>query len=163
MQAFLPLHSMFFGISSKKSVAGLLIRISFGLALLFHGITLYKGGAANFAAMTASDLGPLSPLGQVWGYILPALMIVGGALFVVGLLPYYATWIAGVALGSIPAGVLLKPILGSLDQGLAMQMTINALIWLLVFAVAVRFGFSCGCAGGSCGCGQQNCNCGPTK
>ncbi len=150
------------GICSKKAVAGLLIRISFGLALLFHGITLYKGGAAEFAAMTASDLGMLSPVGQAWGYILPALMIVGGALFVVGLLPYYATWIAGVALASIPAGLLLKPILGAPTADM-MSMATNAYIWLIIFVVAVRFGFSCCCCtGGSSACGSQ-CNCGSTK
>lgn len=120
-----------------KGVAGLLLRLSFGLSLLLVGVSHYMG-LQGFAQMVSDGLGPVAPLGMLWAYILPALMIVGGALFVIGMYTDIATWAAGLALGSIPVGMLLKPVLSGASLADAMPASINAFIWLLVFAVVVK-------------------------
>lgn len=149
---------------SSKGVAGFLLRISFGLALLFHGIALYMD-FDGFMGKTRGGLGPLEPLGAIWAYILPALMIIGGALFTVGMYRRYATWATGVALASIPIGMMVKPVLSGAASGDMMGATINAFIWWIVFFMVLKYGNSCCCSsscctpgnGASCGCGS----CGP--
>lgn len=143
---------------SSKGVAGFLLRVTFGLSLLLHGISLYMD-FPGFSAMTRDGLGPLEPLGMIWAYVLPALMIVGGALFTVGMYRYYATWATGLALASIPAGMMLKPVLTDAPAGDMMGAAINAFIWLIVFFLVLKHGSSCCCGpcgskGGSCGCGS---------
>jgi len=101
-----------------------------------------------FRAMTAEGLGPLEPVGALWAFILPGLMIVGGALFVIGKFTDIAAWTAGLALASIPAGMLLKPVLSGVSLADMMPAAINAFIWLIVFFLVVK----CTCCGdGSCG------------
>ena len=138
------------GLQSSKGVAGTLLRISFGLALLLHGIALYKG-FSGFSGTVSSGLGPVAPLGMLWSYVLPGLMIVGGALLVVNKYRLYAAWAAGLALGSIPAGMLLKPLLSGESIG-TMESANMAFVWLLVYVFAVKSGSCCGgaCQGGSC-------------
>ncbi|MBI3332435.1 hypothetical protein HYZ99_05800 [Candidatus Peregrinibacteria bacterium] len=144
---------------SSKGVAGFLLRLSFGLALLFHGIALYMDFDA-FSAMTQDGLGPLEPLGMIWAYILPGLMIVGGGLFTIGMYRYYATWATGLALSSIPAGMMLKPVLTNAPSGDMMGAAINAFIWIIIFFLVLKHGHgcACGCCGpdGSCTCGTDH-------
>lgn len=140
-------------IRSSKGLLGTILRISFGLALLFHGITLYMG-FEGFMGMTKDGLGPLEPLGTLWAYVLPGLMIVGGALLTLRMYTYYATWAAGLALGSIPIGMMLKPILSDTSSADMMGATINAFIWLLVFMFVVKYASCCDPNSG-CGCGPN--------
>jgi len=114
---------------------------------------------------------------MVWAYVMPALMIVGGLLLLVGRFGCLATLASGIALGSIPVGMLLKTVIGSAELATMMPMAINAFVWLLVFffvAKSVRCGCSicmkacqkggccdkggC-CTGGGCACGKENGNC----
>ena len=128
-----------------KSVAGFLLRVSFGLSLLFVGIAHYMT-LEGFAAMTSDGLGPLTAVGGLWAYILPALMIVGGALLAIGMYHHIAAWCAGLALASIPAGMLIKPLLSGVALPDVMPAAINAYIWLIVFVLVIKM--CCGCCGG---------------
>ena len=120
-----------------KAIVGLVLRITFGFSLLLIGVSHYQG-IGDFAEMTASGLGPLSFLGSVWAYILPLLMIVGGALFVLKKKAEVATWCITIALGSIVVGMLLKPVLSNDPSSLgpAMSMSQSAFLWLIFFVVA---------------------------
>lgn len=135
---------------SPKGAACLALRLSFSLALLFHGIALLKG-LGDFTGMVSSGLGPLSPLGMLWAYVLPVLMIVGGALLAVGKYTLYGAWAAGLALASIAPGMLLKPILSDTSGGEAMASANMAFMWLLVYYFAVKCASCCGNGSGSCG------------
>ncbi|MDD5751428.1 MAG: hypothetical protein PHS73_02815 [Candidatus Peribacteraceae bacterium] len=125
-----------------QCIAALVLRVSFGLSLLFVGLVHYMNLTA-FRGMVSEDLGALSMFGTLWAYILPALMIVGGALFVIGMFPQVAAWAAGVALGSIPAGMLLKSVLSGVSLANTMPAAVNAFIWLFVFFCTVRFWGCC--------------------
>ncbi len=120
-----------------KAITGTVLRITFGFSLLLIGVSHYQG-IGDFAEMTASGLGPLSFLGAVWAYILPLLMIVGGALFVLKKKPEISTWCITIALGSIAIGMLLKPVLSNDPStlGQAMSMSQSAFLWFVFFVVA---------------------------
>ncbi|HCI03302.1 TPA: hypothetical protein DE059_00065 [Candidatus Peribacteria bacterium] len=128
-------------------IAGFLVRISFGLSLLFVGLTHYMT-FDGFKGMVADGLGPLEPLGVLWALILPALMIVGGALLVANMYKELAAWTGGLALASIPAGMLAKPVLSGASLADMMPAALNAMIWLILFLFVVKCS-SC-YSGGSC-------------
>ncbi len=130
-------------------IAGLCLRVTFGLSLLFVGIAHYMT-IDGFRGMVSDGLGALSVLGSLWAYILPGLMIVGGALFAVGMYKQIATWCAGLALASIPAGMLLKPLLSAVALPDVMPAAINAFIWLIVFILVVKCSCCEGEGGGGC-------------
>ncbi|MBU0766216.1 hypothetical protein KKF55_00285 [Patescibacteria group bacterium] len=133
--------------NEPKCIAGLLLRVGFGLSLLFVGLSHYMT-FEGFKSMTMDGLGVLEPLGLVWAFVLPALMILGGALFVINMYKEIATWAAGLALVSIPVGMLIKPILTNVALGDMMGPAINAFIWIIVYVLVVKIS---GCCGGSCG------------
>lgn len=141
------------------------MRISFGLSLLFMGIIHYKT-FPDFTSYVSTGLGPLTGLGTLWSYALPALMIVGGILFTVGLMPSVAAWTAGLALASIPAGMMLKSVLSATPVDAMMAAAVNAFVWLLVYYFALRSLSCCGSdacgTGAACDCGSKACPvCGP--
>jgi hypothetical protein len=125
-------------------VAKLVVRIGFGIALALVGVAHYLD-AATFAEAVGRGLGALEPVGMVWGYLLPGLMIVGGVLIALGFLPAVGTFVAGVALLSIPAGLMLKSVLSGLSLNDTMPPAMNAIVWILFYVAAIR-GFSCQCA-----------------
>jgi len=118
--------------SNPKCVAGYLLRMGFGLSLLFVGIDHYMNAAA-FSQMVSSGLGPLTQLGVLWAYIFPGLFIVGGALLVLGKNLDIAVWTAGLALAAIPVGMTLKPLLSDMALTDVMPGAINGFIWLLIY------------------------------
>ncbi|MDA1208823.1 MAG: hypothetical protein O2904_02205 [bacterium] len=128
--------------SSPKGIAALCLRVSFGLSLLFVGLAHYMT-MAGFKAMAMEGLGPLEPIGALWALILPALMIVGGALLAVGMYTEIAAWAGGVALGSIPAGMLLKAVVGGVQLPSLMPAAINGFIWLIVFMLVIKCTSGC--------------------
>jgi len=123
------------------SVSTLVVRIGFGVALALVGIAHYLD-AATFAEAVGRGLGTLEPIGMAWGYLLPGLMIVGGVLIALGFFPAVGTFIAGLALVSIPAGLMLKSVLSGLSLNDTMPPAMNAIVWILFYVAAVR-GFSC--------------------
>lgn len=142
---------------APKKVSKMLVRISFGLSLAFVGISHYRQ-IALFSGMTQQDLGVLAPVGALWGYILPALMIVGGVLYVVGMLPQVAVWCAGLAIGSIPAGMLLKSALTGASLAETMPAAETAFIWAIAFMMVSKSGWTC--CSKSCTCSAKGCCCG---
>lgn len=141
---------MFCGTSCKlpcdaKGIACLILRITFGLSALLIGLAHY-GAVQEFSTFVASGLGPLAPLGAVWGYVYPGLLVIGGTLFAVGNWLHIAAWMVGLAYGSIIVGMLLKPLLGGVSLADAMPATINAYIYFFAYLVAVK----CGCSGATC-------------
>lgn len=146
--------------SSPKEISRLLTRVFFGLSLFFVGVVHYKT-VADFAAFVGDGLGTLSMIGTAWGYVLPGLMIVGGALFVIGKFPKVAVWTAGIALGSIPAGILFKSVITEMPLGDTMPGAVNAFTWLIVYMFAVKA--FCKCETKKCCDGKEkgNCVCGP--
>ena len=130
--------------SEPKCIAGFLLRVSFGLSLLFVGLSHYMT-FEGFKGMTVDGLGALEPIGMIWAFIMPALMIVGGALFVINMYKEIAAWAAGLALASIPAGMLIKPVLTGVSLGDMMGPAINAFVWLLIYMFVVKC-----CCRGSC-------------
>lgn len=142
--------------SSTKDVSRLLLRVFFGLSLIFVGLAHYKT-IVDFASFVGEGLGPLTPVGVAWGYILPGLMILGGAMFVIGKWPIVGVWAAGLALGSIPAGVLLKSVITDMTLGDTMPGAINAFTWLIVYMFAVKA--FCGCDKKKCCEPRKDCTC----
>ena len=119
-----------------KGVSAWVLRSAFGLALVFIGVK-HLMTVDSFAGFVAQDLGVLSPLGELWAYIYSILLVVGGVLFVLDIHRDKAAWAAGVALGSIVVGMLLKPLLGGVELGSVMPAVHNTWIWLLVYGYVV--------------------------
>ena len=138
-------------IKSPKAAATLTLRLSFGLSLLLVGVAHYMS-FDMVSGMVSDGLGPLTIVGQLWAYVLPALMIVGGALFAVGMYYDIAAWTSGIALGSIPVGMLLKTVLGGVALPDMMPAAINTFIWILVYVMVVK---CCTCCGSS-SCGTES-------
>jgi len=114
----------------------MVLRITFGLSLAFVGISHYQG-FSGFSELVTVGLGPLSFFGSMWAFVMPALMVIGGVLFVMHKHLHLAAWASALALGSIPAGMLLKPVIGNDPAMLSTMMgqAINAFIWLIVLSV----------------------------
>ncbi|MDD5103090.1 MAG: hypothetical protein PHX93_01675 [Candidatus Peribacteraceae bacterium] len=129
-------------------IVGTVARLSFGASLVFVGLVHYMS-FESFAGMVSEDLAALSFLGTLWAYILPALMIIGGALLVLGLFTDIALWASSIAIGSIPAGMLLKSVLSGLPLAETMPPAINALIWLIALIVITKV-TGCCCDCGNC-------------
>ena len=127
-------------------IVGTVARISFGASLVFVGLVHYET-FESFAGMVSEDLAALTFLGTLWAYILPALMIIGGALLVLNMFTEIALWASSIALGSIPAGMLLKSVISGLPLAETMQPAINALIWLMVLIMITKVSGCC-CEGG---------------
>ena len=136
----------------------MLVRIGFGLSLALMGVAFYE--TPGFAESIGRGLGMFESLGMVWGYILPFLFIVGGVLICLGIFMTVATWLAGLALLSIPVGLLLKSVLGGISPGDTLPTATGIWIWVLVFLVAVRGGGHHGIWGvHGCNCGNDGCKC----
>lgn len=128
------------------TIARTAVRIAFGLALALVGVAHYLD-AANFAEAVGRGLEftvggvevhILEQLGFIWGYLLPGLMIVGGVFMAFGFLPPVGTLIAGVALLSIPVGLMLKSVLSGLSLNDTMPPAMNAIVWVLFYLAAAR-------------------------
>jgi hypothetical protein len=142
------MHSM----NSPKRIARLFVRIGFGLALAFTGFAHYKN--PDYPESVSRGLGFLEPLGEVWGYILPGLMIVGGLLLAFGIYMNVAAYLTSIALASIPAGLMLKSAISEISMDDTMPPAMNALVWILVLMVALK-----GANQGCCCCCGPNCTC----
>lgn len=142
--------------TSPKCIAKCLFKIGFGGSLALVGVAHFKD-MQGFSDMVAGGFtGVLANLAGLWAYILPLLMIVGGALLVVGYRLDIAAWAAGVALVSIALGMALKAILGTLPLGEVMPAVQNALLWSLLYLFVVKCGGCCkegGTGGGGHSCG----------
>lgn len=156
----------------NKWIARQIVRAGFGLSLLFTGIAHYRD-ASDFALSVSNGLGPdwLIGIGTVWGYLLPLLMIIGGFSLALGLCTTVGTWAAGLALASIPAGLMLKSAMTGISLGDTMPPAMNAYVWIIVFLLVIKgsgksaCGSSCGtgcadtCSSACLMCGKSPCTC----
>ena len=159
---------------SPKGAVSSILRASLGLSLLFVGIAHYRDLPGFLGLVTAGFPEALGSIAMIWGYLYPALLIVGGILLLSGFWMTVAVWCVGLALGSVPAGMLLKSALGTVDLSQTMPAAVNAWVWLIVLFLVVKMSRNCGwnmfkshddcheCATGVCsGCGKENCVCPP--
>lgn len=133
---------------SPKGAAGICLRAAFGVSLVMMGIIHYTT-IKGYALMSSEGLGPLEMLGTAAAYILPALMIIGGALIAIGKFMPIGAWVAGVALAVIAPGLLLKSVMTGVSPVDLMPMVINTFVWILLYYFAVKS--ACCCGSGSCG------------
>jgi hypothetical protein len=159
---FFPSFSMCCSSGNNTFIARQLVRVGFGLALVFAGIAHYRE-AESFAMSVGNGLGPdwLVGIGNVWGYILPALLILGGLSLTFNVMTRIGVWAAGLGLVSIPAGLMLKSAVTGISLGDTMPPAMNAFVWILIFIVAVK-STECDCLDcmyDSCECGDD-CDCG---
>lgn len=156
--------------SGSKCTAKKIVRVGFGLALAFVGFAHYQD--PTFAESVGRGLNSLESLGMIWGYVLPALFILGGLLLAFGIYRKFATAVTAIALVSIPAGLMLKSAIGGISLSDTMPPAMNALVWIAVFLLiqkksgGMMCGSGCGCGmdacacgTGACACGMDNCNC----
>ena len=105
--------------------------------MMFSGISEYRDFAPFVANMT-DGLGFLSFLGTIWAYILPALLVFGGGLLAVGRYSSVVAWTGGVALASVPVGLLLKTVVTGLPLPDMLNTATPALVWLVIFYFALN-------------------------
>lgn len=124
---------------SPSDVACLLIRVSFGLSLMFIAIAHIIDHASFTLSVGDGFEGFvfLSFPAFLWSYAHPALLLFGGSLLVINKFPVLAAWSAGLPLAMIPAGMLSKAIF-ALDLNDLMPSAINTWIWILVYVYVVK-------------------------
>lgn len=134
-------------------------RVAFGLVLVSFGVNHYRH-LSDFVGMSKSafpTMPMLAGLAGVLGYIVPALMIVGGALFAVKQLCCVAKTCVLASLSGIIGWASLAVLVGDGNMGGAMMPLIqNAAIMLLLFFAVKKMGC---CTKGACG--MKACSCPP--
>ncbi len=126
-----------FNFKSTPLVSSMLLRIAVGLCLVLIGIAEYRD-FAPFVANATDGLGPLQIVGTIWAYILPALLIFGGGMLAVGRYTFIAAWVGGIALGSIPVGLILKTVMTGLPLPEMLEEAYPSIVWLIAFYLAVN-------------------------
>lgn len=131
-----------------RGISRVVVRVGFGLALLCTGIA-HARELGSFAQSVGQGFGIawLESVGQVWGYVLPFLFILGGLSLTLRLFPRAGTWLAGIGLVSIPVGLMLKSAVSGLSLGETMPPAMNAWIWVMVYMFAAKSA-GCGCGTG---------------
>ncbi len=127
-------------------------RVAFGLILVGFGVNHYKN-LGDFVDMSSGAFASVPALATIVGflaYIVPALMIVGGALFAVRQLCCISKTCILASLSGIIGWASLAVLLGDGQAGMALMPAIqNAAILLILYTVVKKMG----CCGGSCSTG----------
>ena len=122
---------------STSQVSSLALRVPLGLTMVMIGISAYRD-FAPFVANVTDGLGWASGIGYVYSFFLPALLIFGGGLLAIGRYSYIAGIVGGIALGSIPLGLLLKNILTGIPLPDMMAAGYPSIVWLVAFYLALN-------------------------
>lgn len=122
---------------SVPFVSCMLLRIAVGACLVLIGIAEYRD-FAPFVANVTDGLGPLSVVGTMWAFVLPALLVFSGGMLAIGRYSFIAAWTGGIALGSIPVGLILKTVMTGLPLPEMLKEAYPSMVWLLAFYVAVN-------------------------
>lgn len=121
--------------------ASWLPRIAFGLILVGYGVNHYKN-IAGFVQMSQGALAPVPALGSLAGmlaYIVPALMIIGGALFAIKQLGCVSKTCILAALSGIIGWASLGVLIGDANAGSAfMPMIQNAALLIVLYWVVKK-------------------------
>lgn len=122
---------------STSIVSNSILRVSIGISMVLIGISEYRD-FAPFLANVTDGLGWMSFPATLWGYILPALLIFGGGLLAAGRYSFVAAWTGGIALGSIPIGLLLKTVMTGSPLPDTLMAAYPSVVWLMAFYLAMN-------------------------
>lgn len=122
---------------SVSQTSSLVLRVSIGLTMMLIGISAYRD-FAPFVANVTDGLGMLSAFGTVWSYLLPALLIFGGAMLAIGRYSYVAALTGGIGLGSVPVGLMLKNVMSGAPLPDMMAAAYPTIVWLIAFYLALN-------------------------
>lgn len=124
-------------------------RVAFGLVMVAYGVNHYRF-VDGFSGMSSGALAPVPFLATIAGllaYIVPALMIVGGALFAVKQLCSVSKICIVASLSGIIGWAALAVLIGSNEAGMNFMPAIqNASILLILYWVIKKMS----CCGSSC-------------
>ncbi|MDD5055245.1 MAG: hypothetical protein PHZ00_03165 [Candidatus Peribacteraceae bacterium] len=113
------------------------LRLSLGVTMAFIGITAYRD-FVPFVELVTDGLGGITFLGYVWAFFLPALLIFGGVFLVIGRYLVLAAWTGGLALASVPIGMVLKTVMTGLPLPDMLAASYPVIVWLLAFVIALK-------------------------
>lgn len=113
------------------------LRLALGVTMVCIGISAYRD-FTPFVAIVTDGLGPVAFLGYVWAFLLPALLIFGGVFLVIGRYLQLAAWTGGIALASVPVGMVLKTVMTDLPLPDMLTASYPAFVWLLAFVLALQ-------------------------
>lgn len=122
---------------SASETSNLVLRVPLGIAMILIGASAYRD-FAPFVANITDGLGWASSFGYVWAFILPALMIFGGGMLAIGRYAYVAALTGGIALGSVPVGLILKNIITGVPLPDMMAASYPTLVWMVAFYLALN-------------------------
>ncbi len=122
---------------SSSIVSNSILRVSIGISMVLIGISEYRD-FAPFLANVTDGLGWMTFPATLWGYILPALLIFGGGMLAAGRYSFVAAWVGGVALGSIPVGLLLKTVMTGSPLPDTLMAAYPSVVWLVAFYLAMN-------------------------
>jgi hypothetical protein len=124
---------------SAAQVSNAILRAALGVTMVMIGVSAYRD-LAPFIANVTDGLGMASNVGYVWAFILPALLIFGGGMLAIGRYSYVAAWSGGLALASVPIGVVLKTIMTGLPLPDMLTVSYPSIVWLVAFTFACAMG-----------------------
>ena len=113
------------------------LRLALGVTMVCIGISAYRD-FAPFVAIVTDGLGAIGFLGYAWALILPALLIFGGVFLVIGRYLVLAAWTGGLALASVPIGLVLKTVMTGLPLPDMLTASYPVFVWLLAFVIALK-------------------------
>lgn len=122
---------------SVSATSNLVLRVPLGISMVMIGASAFRD-FAPFVANVTDGLGWASSLGYVWAFLLPALLIFGGGMLAIGRYSYIAAWTGGIALGSVPVGLLLKNILTGVPLPDMMGASYPTIVWMIAFYLALN-------------------------
>ncbi len=105
--------------------------------MVMIGISAYRD-FAPFVANVTDGLGWASSFGHVWAFLLPALLIFGGGMLAIGRYQYLAALTGGLALGSVPIGLILKNIITGIPLPDMMGAAYPTIVWMIAFSMALN-------------------------
>lgn len=119
-------------------IANFTLRLSTGLSMLIAGMSQYRD-FEPYKASVLDGIGVLWSLGLVWTYLLPGMLILSGGLLIYGKRAMFITaWFGGIALGSIPVGLLLKTLMSGQPLPDMLTAATYYLPWIILFFFAVN-------------------------
>lgn len=122
---------------SPSATSNLILRVSLGLTMVLIGASAYRD-FAPFVANLTDGLGFLSAFGYVWAFLLPALLIFGGGMLAIGRYSYVAALTGGLALGSVPVGLMLKNVMTGVPLPDMMAAAYPTVVWMIAFYLAIN-------------------------
>lgn len=105
--------------------------------MVLIGISAYRD-FAPFVANVTDGLGFVGAFGTVWAYLMPALLIFGGIFLAIGRYGYISVLTAGMALASVPIGLMLKNTITGLPLPDMMAAAYPSMVWIIAFYLAVN-------------------------